>query len=306
MNYLTMRNNRLLVFVRRLLVVILVGGSLYFLVSQISANWNLIRGQLAHLWWPGVFIALALTMLSICLGAGSWAVIARGIGSQMDVRGGIKTHLVANLGKYMPGYIWQYVGKATIGRAQGIPIRISSAAIVLELVVLLGSGIIVLGLLWAAVALRLQSMFSIARPVGLLVMGVSILGLFVWPNLSQPIYRRLNLPVDNVVQRSAILLALTLDSAGWLALGLSAWFLGRSVDSISLTVIPDFIAATIVAAEVSFLVLFVPFGLGIREGVLTLGLSLVVAAPIAATIAIGTRLILILGELILFAWATRL
>jgi hypothetical protein len=95
-----------------------------------------------------------------------------------------------------------------------------------------------------------------------------------------------------------LVLSVFLIAFGWLLLSSSFWLLGSALaPQITIQDLPAFIFATSLSMVVSILVLLVPNGLGVREGVLVFSLGSLFSVPLAIVYATLTRLLVTICEL---------
>jgi hypothetical protein len=100
------------------------------------------------------------------------------------------------------------------------------------------------------------------------------------------------------VESSSARLSVAFSAATWLLFGLHAWFLARPLGA-SLSDLPLVVGAFALAFVVGVLAVPLPAGAGLREAVLVLTLGAVIGRPSAITVALMSRLIMILAELLL-------
>ncbi|TFG65527.1 MAG: hypothetical protein E4H28_04015, partial [Gemmatimonadales bacterium] len=210
--------------------------------------------------------------------------------------------MVTNLGRYLPGKIWQLSGLAVYMRqrrqAGGIALVAALVSQILILATGAGLGLAVAGG-WLA---------SGRLPVSIAAVGLSLVGLAVL--LRPDMIRRLaewitvrvgeETPQEADLSRGILLRA----SAGlvlcWAVYGIGLWCLWRGVGGIGG---PDPVLWTGIFAAayvVGYLALFAPGGIIVREGVLVALLVevAVVSGPVAAGIAIAARLLAVATELL--------
>ena len=72
--------------------------------------------------WGALAGSFVLAAAGTAAGALIWLVILDGLGVKPQLRwAGL--FFQAQLGKYIPGSVWQYAGRAAVARANGIPVR---------------------------------------------------------------------------------------------------------------------------------------------------------------------------------------
>lgn len=209
-------------------------------------------------------------------------------GPRLGTLDAIRIYLVANLGRYVPGKLWQIAGLALLARGRGVsPAVATAAAVVGQAVALAGATLI--GLL---VGIGPADPLGRWRPV--LVGGAAVVTAVVAiPALFRPLLRlwlRLvpgETPADVRVgpyQGVRWLALYTLNWAGY-ALAFSLLVRGLSLPGGPLELGPPFAAAYVLG----YLALFAPAGLGVREGFLVAFLAPTLGAGGAAIAAVAAR-----------------
>lgn len=197
---------------------------------------------------------------------------------------------LSQLGKYIPGSFWQFLGRIAMLRARKAPGHAIRDAMLAEHIWVLGSATVLgLLLLWYTQEYLLLSWLLTASanalPLGgyLLLAGIMLLLIYLARHAVIRMLRwcwRLRPPF-----RALPLLLLT-----WVMLGASMWviMLPFLVDG------PGFLHVLgiyCLAYVIGFLVPFAPAGLGVREGILALGLLPYLDAEVIILLAAINRLI---------------
>jgi uncharacterized membrane protein YbhN (UPF0104 family) len=104
-----------------------------FFVHRLIAN----LGTMPHLAWNATTCAIGvastlLATLAIVLSGAIWQVLLRDQGIRMPWRRVVSLYLVAQFGKYLPGNVGQYVGRAVLGAKIGIPVPVTLTTMVIE------------------------------------------------------------------------------------------------------------------------------------------------------------------------------
>lgn len=202
---------------------------------------------------------------------------------------------LSQLGKYLPGSIWQYVGRAAAYRSRGATYpQIRDSLLTESLWVIVGAmatGFVLCGP--AIVATIRRSLSPMLQTWLAAATTVAVAGFFVlmlWKRDAFLRYLRSAIPTPR---------ALLVQIFVWVLLGLSFWVLLRAC---GMTAGPFFSIGLFAAAyAVGFLVPFAPAGLGIRDGILALGLLPYAPPGQALAVTVVARLIYLLVELLLVA-----
>ena len=117
------------------LAIALVG-----LVWAVAKNWHSLLEALAVLpaWIAAVSILLAIVYVFFTLW--SWKIILADLGSSLSWNASVQLFGVSQIGKYIPGGVWNIVAAAEIGRNHRIPARRSVTAMTVAVLISLLSG----------------------------------------------------------------------------------------------------------------------------------------------------------------------
>lgn len=259
-----------------------------------------IAEQLRVMSLPLVVGAVVLTVTAkLLLGENARLAAVRnevGIGYETALR----LYNLSQLGKYLPGSVWQYVGRAAAYRSLGAGYGRIRDALLTESLWVVGGAAAVGVVLSGAAVLPVVAQSLGPRAVTWLAAGVAALLLAVLVGL---LVRRAT--VLRLLRRAVPTPRAVLVQAGvWAGLGASFWCLTRAAGM----AVPVSYATGLfaLAYAVGFLVLFVPAGLGVRDGILVLGLlpyasteEAVVVVLMARLVYVGVELLLVLAQEVL-------
>lgn len=201
---------------------------------------------------------------------------------------------LSQMGKYLPGSIWQFVGRAAAYRSQfdaGYG-RIRDSLLT-ESLWIVGAAFVVGALLSG---MPLWRFLLDNAPEGLLVwlvglgsVGVVVaIGLFVWRREQLLRYAKSAIPTPR---------AMLVQAGIWAMLGLSFWILVRACGMQAGLLFSIGLFAG--GYALGFLVPFAPAGLGIRDAVLTVGLLPYAPAGEALAVTVVARLVYLAAELLI-------
>lgn len=295
---------RILWLVLKIAVVVVVAG---FLVRAFASNWETVVAGL-HFESPwflgGSWIAwMGLVLFQVLV----WASILAALWSRLDGRLVARAHFLSQVAKYVPGRIWNLVGKVVMVRAAGLPTAQATASVILEAVYWNATGLWVGGLYFVLASPTAQVWLKWCGWAALVMTPLAFLPAVqrlamrlvqkVWPALPAA---KLLLPG----QKSVLLIASCL--VGWFINGLFTWLFLASMLPIETTFILPLTGILGVASVTSTLTVVAPGGLGIKEGALTLLLAPYLGFSTAAFVGIAYRLWLILCEVSLLPFAYML
>ncbi|MFQ5677964.1 MAG: lysylphosphatidylglycerol synthase domain-containing protein [Gemmatimonadota bacterium] len=282
----------LLVAFAFLLVGVLRGwGELRTLREEVADHsWRLSAG------WLGA--ALAAWSAALLGSAAAWVWLFRRAGGRIGMRRGLLVWLSTNLGRYIPGKIWQLTGLAVHLRRRGgsgaVAVSSSLQAQLLALVVGLAVAVSLLG----------GGLASVGRPIWqAALLGIALLFLLhpaVIGRIGRSLHRWLREedPPERLSFRELVPAGFFLAGV-WLAYGagFAAYLRGVGGTAIGVGQATGIFAAAYVAG---YAFLLAPAGLVAREGAMTFLLLAVtpLSAAVAATLAVGARLGVTLAELV--------
>lgn len=198
----------------------------------------------------------------------------------------MRLFMIANLGRYIPGKVWQIAGLAALAKQKGIPGPTAAAAAVL------GHGVALV----AATAIGLGGIWTVAEgtpwrwavPVGLAV-GVAI-------GLAPPVFRAATGLWFRVSRTEAPDVLDSRQAVRWLAIAFANWAIfavafwlfveGLGYDAPIVATATGFAAAYVVG----YVFILAPAGIGIRESMLVVLLAPHFGAGAAGAIAAAARL----------------
>jgi uncharacterized membrane protein YbhN (UPF0104 family) len=248
---------------------------------------------------PGWLVVAAVLVLGGTVAMGmSWRALLADLGSPLPARPAARVFFLGQLGKYLPGSVWPVVAQAELGRDHGVPPRRSATAAMLTLAISLVASLVV-----AAATLPLATPAALRR-YGWAFAAVPVLVVLLHPRVLNPLVAT----AFRILRRPAPTERLTLAGIGraaawalvaWVLYGLQVAVLIGDLGATGPRAVLAATGAFALAWSVGFLVIIVPAGAGIREGVLTVALSPVLASAPALLVALISRLLLSGGDLLL-------
>jgi len=281
---------------RFLWILLAVGFVVHFCVTR----WAVVV-ELRHSLTPS---QLAGCLLLIIAGKLVYTEVVRRTLAMVGSTGGFPeafyAYNVSQLGKYIPGSIWQFVGRYEIYRRYGVGPGKAFQIMVLENGLMLGTAVLIgSGAIPALAILVTRAM----APHWLVVAGTALLLGTALSILHGGLRARL-LTLAGMMWRHRNLVAILagLFVAMWILLGLSALVLFSGYADVSALFM---IALFAISYVVGFAAVFAPAGIGVRDVVFAVGLTGIVDPEIALLLTIGHRLIYILADVLCgaTAWA---
>lgn len=269
----------------------------WFIFNHVGVDFALLREVDAGAWRPrpALFLSSCVVLaVGYVWSALLWGRLVQDLGGpSLPFWTTVRVFMVANLGRYVPGKVWQIAGLAYLAKREGVPTGVATGAAILgQGVALLGAALVGIGVIFGASDV-FGPMGWGARIVGvgaaLTATLVVIVPRFfhhvvaIWFRLT-----RTDAPGDGLGSGNAGLRWLTLYVINWGIYTTAFWLLYLSFGEwrAFLQVGPAFAAAYVAG----YIAIFAPAGAGIREGVLVVLLQPIMAREVAVLLAVVARL----------------
>lgn len=286
-------------WVVRTVQLVLTVAVTWFIVARVGLSIDALRALDADAWLPRpalLLAASALLLAAFFVSAAIWGVMVRDLGGPtLPAKEAVQLFMIANLGRYVPGKLWQIAGLAALAKRRGVPATTATGAAVL------GHGIALV----AASTLGLGALVSGPTPygrwaiagVGLVVGLIALVSIpAVFKKLAGIWFRIARTEAGATLQSLRGLRWLTLYLANWVMYVLSFWILCRSL-GLEGGILP--LSSAFAAAYVlGYLMVFAPAGLGPREGFLIMFLTPHLGAAPSGLVAVVARLWMTVVEVV--------
>jgi hypothetical protein len=112
--------------------------------KPIVQNWDRVKDHVQAVSWYRLVLASAMfAFFLFVFRAMAWRRILRGFGYPLPVAPALRIWTTSELARYLPGVIWQVVGRAYLARPYGVSGTVCSTSQVLELVIFLLANVLV-------------------------------------------------------------------------------------------------------------------------------------------------------------------
>ncbi len=286
------------------LQIVFVAAVLWYAGVSIAAQWGDVRRSAVELRprWGYVLASGAVVLVSYGLLIQTWRVMLRAWRAELAVFEASRIWFVSNLGKYLPGKVWQIAALAVMAQQRGIsPVAATGASVIVNLAnilsgfaVLLLAGVEVLDV-YSRTGTRVAAGIVAALLAGLLLLP------FVLPALATVVLRvtgrTIQLPR---IPARAIWIATIGTGIAWVLYGLAFQLLVVGILGEATGDSTAYVAVFITSYLVGYLTLIAPGGIGVREAMMVAGLTSVglTTEPRAWLLAAGSRLWLTILEVI--------
>ena len=284
------------------LSVIFVMGWLCLLGWQLSRDWgSLPEGFLSNVRYGWLLISVGLLLLALLATSLRWWLTLRVMHVSIPWWTAVEIWFLSQLGRYVPGGVWSYVGRFYLGRTE-MRQDVVITSMVLETGLRVVSEILVFLLtlpFWPNIGFLTS--FPVIPLLAGVIGGVTILH----PRILQavghsPYLQRFGAKLESIdfstVRYRMVLLLLAYYILTVIAVGVAFYMLVGAFYPASPVLLPALTGSLSASVVLGFLVPFAPNGLGVREGLLVFLLSQMIPASVAVILSIATRIWLSVAE----------
>jgi hypothetical protein len=277
---------------------------LVFVVRALVGNWRDFQKQSlhVHLMWGYIAASGVVVLGTYALLIEVWRRILAAWSARISFADATRIWCVSNLGKYVPGKVWQIAAMGKLAHDIQVPAAAAAGSAVLNTVVNIGIGFAV-GVVAGFRALdRMSGGYG---TIGVAITVVIICGVLLLPTLLPRItaigerVRGKSLDLGTLPPR-AVYIAIVGNIAAWILYGWSFQLLVHGVLGHTSGTLSNYVAAYALSYVMGYLVFVVPGGIGVREGVQTTALTVMqlATAPEALLVSVSSRLWLTVLEVI--------
>jgi hypothetical protein len=273
---------------------------LVFVVRALAKQFSQIDFRTVH-FLPLVIVGSILCMLMVpIVQLISYRILLGAYLHQPSWRALAAAVWVPILGKYVPGKVASVAGVIYILKRFQIPIAIAFS------VVLVLDGMMAVSGLMLGAPLLLSGPVKHLLPQGWLAAifvvscGIICLHPRVFGWVTNFVLRKMKRePLDHMPDLTHYIIPVICVFSQWILAGLSLWFVARSVSAVTVAQIPTFVSIAGLAWTISYLALFAPGGIGVREAIFLTTLHQIVGlGSEAAIVVVGIRLVQLFVEII--------
>lgn len=282
--------------VRRVLLVAVVVLALALAGWRLAAESAAVRAAASRLSVGWVSLAALACLASLAVRLQAWRGTMAALGVRLPLRPAARVFFVGQLGKYVPGSVWPALVQAELAAPYGWSRATVGTASVLALGLGLPGGLLVGSL----AAPALLSGGAAGYLVVFLALPLALLAL--WPPVLNRglawVLRRLRQPPPGRLAGRTVAQVAGLSALADVLLGLHAAALAYDLGATGARLIPVAVGAYVLALVAGLLAVPVPAGAGVRELVLVAALSPVLPVADALVLAVVSRVLLTLADLL--------
>jgi hypothetical protein len=265
-------------------------------------QWSEVRATIASLAWQSIVLSTVMVLAGLGAQTLAYQAALRDVGHRVSVRTTGQIYLIGLLGKYVPGSIWTFVLQMELGRRA----KLQRPRVIVASLLVVGLGTVaafLLGLFGLPVLFEIDRAVTIAIfamvPVALVCAHPKVLTWMI--NRFLRVVRRA--PLDEPISWPAVGLVVMWSSLGWIFFGVHLWLLANASAAPGIGGVFRCVGAIALGITAGIVAFLSPSGLGAREAIIVAALLPYVPLGTATGIALASRLIFTVGELIAAAVA---
>jgi glycosyltransferase 2 family protein len=233
--------------------------------------------------------SIVLLVIGYFISAALWGRMVHELGGpSLPSRDAVRIFMIANLGRYIPGKVWQIAGLAALAKKRGVPASVAGAAAILgQVIALAGATVVGLGVFFGP-----NQEWRIYGELGLLATTLLLILVSIPASLDTLVgllfrLAKMDPPARRYGRSTFGVRWLIFYVLNWGVYALAFWllYLGFQPFEPFLRVGPAFAAAYVIG----YVTLFAPAGVGVRETAIIVFLSPVSTPATAAALAVVAR-----------------
>ncbi len=291
---------------KSLLYFLVVAATTIFVIATLFPNLKEIKA----VDWKINIVSVSLVLLALIpihfLNVLSWHLITKSTGLKVTYLQNLRIWIFSSLSRFLPGSVWQYVGRSYLtSKETNSSVMQSSATVLLEIVFNLFTGLMLIGtMLYIRNDLinlpKFASLVLLAAPPFLLMVILFNQGLLsLIAQIINRLFKRNIETSDFVFNKNYTPIICAVYFLQYIFAGLTVFFISNLVQSLSFQLIPSFVAIFASSWILGYISLFAPGGLGVQEISMAGLISKFVPLHIGVLVAIIFRLSLVASELLI-------
>lgn len=283
---------------RKILQYLALAALTFFLGWALYGNREEVKTYQWSFDYPLLALSLGVMLASLSLYAWQWRFSLQRLGAAVGFIKVLRIYFIGNLGRYIPGKVWQFLGWFYLFEREGVSPVQTLASIAVNQVIQNMTGlalafVVLTGLHSTELKGRLLP-FLIVIPLGLVVIQPSVLERLL--NRGLRLFKREPVVIELTAWDLARFAALHLFC--WLGQGLAFYLFTRALYPTPLERLPALVGIFAGAWVLGFLSFLAPGGLGVREGILVYLLGFYLPSPVAIVATLLSRLWVTAAELL--------
>ena len=260
---------RVFAFARHPLVrAAFLAAALGLAVWAVARDWERVTAAIGGIPWPVTLAAVLASVAYVLVSMQSWRAVLADMGSPMGLRDSADVFLVSQVGKYIPGGVWNVVAGAELAKDKGVRRSRAGGALAMTMLVSVLVGTVFAGIGAVVAPHGLPGwvrLLGLAAPIAAVCLHPRVLSRLLAVSLR--LVRRPDVATDFTPR--GVALASAWAALAWLLAGGQVWALAvglglAATAGTAALAVGGFAAAWLVGLAA----LFMPAGIGARELVL--------------------------------------
>lgn len=249
-----------------------------------------------------VFVIGAFICFIICyiLRIYTWQIMLEKKGYKISFSETLYRWEFSEVKRYIPGNVWSFLSRASLFEDVGVPKKVSAHFLIIEMELVI-IATFVLSLLSVPLIINFLKLVSFGNVPLLIFSALAISSVLIFVFGTKFIQGKFQKSVPDFSLTTNLLLILIYISA-FFFFGLGTYLSVASIFILNLNQAVTLIGFFSFSLLVGYVSIITPSGIGVREGVITFGLSSLVTTGVAGFVAIFSRLVLVTTELIFLAF----
>jgi uncharacterized membrane protein YbhN (UPF0104 family) len=296
---------------KRAFGVVVTVAIFVWILKPIYQRWDVVRGDVARTNWGRVLAASALFAVFLFVFRSLvWRRLLKNFGHKLPVWASTRIWITSELARYLPGAIWQVVGRVYLAKPYGVRGSVISTSQVMELALYLLANLMVA--IGAMAFLGYKALDGYTR--GWVFAGaalVPLLSLVLHPKVFYPLADKVlarlrKPPIQKRMRWKSLIDMLLWNVLGLLVQGLAVYFVVSGLLDLKLAKWWVVTGAYCLAWCAGFLAFWAPGGLGVREAVFIAAMGFAIPRATHGGHPTGEQqeLLLIFLSVLLRIWAT--
>lgn len=254
----------------RLALLVMAFG---FLAWGLSRQWGELQAEMATsartlaIDWPCILLGSVIVLATHAMLVQSWRMLLSGWGGRLGYGRAVQIWTIANLGKWIPGKVWQVGAMGMMARDAGVSGIAAAGAALLGTLLNIGAGLGITAMTGARALDAIQPGLQRVAIICAVLFAVGVVALpFVLPALLDRFARWRRLPLaDQHLSHTAVWTATAINALSWVGYSAAFWCFAKGVTPNVSGDPSAFIAVYTASYLIGYLILISPGGLGFRE-----------------------------------------
>lgn len=280
---------------------------LAFLFWNIAKDWQTVIQYWSNFAIVPFLVSFVFLLADYPEGALGWHIILRKMGINISFLRSLRIWILSTASRYVPGSIWQFIGRVELAQREGITRSKTIASLLLEVFLVLVAGVFM-----SLLALPFVKLHQLGIGIWIFLLPFPLL--LLHPKIANRIIGLLARVSKRDIRKIDVSLSFsdTISAFPWFAVnflinGIALFFL---VTALVGTIEPFWLIAYTgfyaLSWVLGYVALFAPAGVGVTEVSLAYLLSFSMPFSLASTIALSYRFFLTIAEILVFLFVLKI